>query len=128
MLFLSIRIIVSRKKKYFLLLSFAGAIYEELVGFAKQLSGEDINKPKRPPLVRQESICVSPRKGVQSKFGESVVNGATDGSNREVKRDPQTGKGISGIIFINSVVPNSFVCMYFSVLMHVLRDKFGCNV
>jgi len=41
-------------------------------------------RSKRPPLLRQESICMSPRKGVPV---------ASSGAVSKPSRDPHTGKG-----------------------------------
>jgi hypothetical protein len=41
-------------------------------------------RSKRPPLLRQESICMSPRKGVPV---------ASSGAFSKPSRDPHTGKG-----------------------------------
>lgn len=53
-------------------LNVTAGIYEELVQFSIDNSNKVINK--RPPLVRQEGVCMSPKHGVP--------------------RDPHTGKGM----------------------------------
>lgn len=63
---------------------FAGAIYEDLLCFSTPLGDSTdtviTGKSKRPVLVRQSSVCLSPKKGIPS-------------SEKEPPRDPHTGKG-----------------------------------
>jgi hypothetical protein len=49
------------------------------------VSGALGGRSRRPPLLRQESICLSPRKGVPASAAPSVVS--------KPSRDPHTGKG-----------------------------------
>jgi hypothetical protein len=42
-------------------------------------------RSRRPPLLRQESVCLSPRKGVPAPAAPVVVT--------KPSRDPHTGKG-----------------------------------
>lgn len=55
-------------------------MYDDLLSILGE-KGLLIKQNKRPPLVRQDSICLSPRKGLP--------------------RDPHTGKGIQIINIIN---------------------------
>ncbi|KAJ1529376.1 hypothetical protein ONE63_006163 [Megalurothrips usitatus] len=70
-----------------LLIDNTSAIYEDLLCFSTPLGASETpeavtsGKPKRPVLVRQSSICLSPKKGVPSL-------------EKELPRDPQTGKAV----------------------------------
>jgi hypothetical protein len=55
-----------------------------MVGEEAGTSGGLGIRSKRPPLLRQESICMSPRKGVPV---------ASSGAFSKPSRDPHTGKG-----------------------------------
>ncbi|KAJ8877157.1 hypothetical protein PR048_021610 [Dryococelus australis] len=72
---------------------YLGIIYKDLLDFSKHLQhtqmstnpteeSVSVSTSKRVPLTRQDSVCMSPRKGLPS-----AANDKSD-------RDPQTGKGI----------------------------------
>jgi len=61
---------------------FLASIYDDLLSILGE-KGLLIKQHKRPPLVRQDSICLSPRKGLP--------------------RDPHTGKGNLNYKILNSV-------------------------
>ncbi|XP_047110312.1 serine/threonine-protein kinase SMG1 [Schistocerca piceifrons] len=59
-----------------------GKVYGQLVEFSKQLKpGGQEAKPRRPPLMRQESLCFSPQRGIP----QAPTNH---------RRDPNTGKAV----------------------------------
>ncbi|KAK3930101.1 Serine/threonine-protein kinase SMG1 [Frankliniella fusca] len=70
-----------------LLIDNTGAIYEDLLCFSSPLGTDETHelvvggKPKRPVLVRQSSVCFSPKKGLPC-------------SEKELVRDPHTGKAV----------------------------------
>lgn len=70
-----------------LLIDNTSAIYEDLLCFSTPLGNDDAadttnsTKSKRPLLVRQNSVCLSPKKGMP-------------GPEKELRRDPHTGKAI----------------------------------
>ncbi|XP_034250537.1 serine/threonine-protein kinase SMG1 [Thrips palmi] len=70
-----------------LLIDNTSAIYEDLLCFSSPLENEEVSdtanntRSKRPTLVRQSSVCFSPKKGMPCP-------------EKELRRDPHTGKAM----------------------------------